>query len=326
MRLKAIGLLVTLTFSIFLVPLAAAPLPGNVTRIGFLSPFSPLNRNIDVLRHALRQLGWMEGQNLAIESRWADGRYEQLPHLAAELVRLPVQALVTISTPAAQAAKQATTTLPIVMLFVSDAVHEGLVASLARPGGNLTGLSSAYDELIGKRLELLKEIIPGLSRLAILHNPTFSGTTLAVQETQVVAQKLRVRLQLVEARGPNDLDHAFTAMTRERAEALMVLADPILLTYATRIATLAVRHQLPTIFEERSAVEDGGLMVYGVNWVEVMRRAATYVDKILKGVKPADLPVEQPMTFELVINLKTAKDLGLTIPPSILFQATQVIQ
>jgi len=280
----------------------------------------------EAFKQGLQELGYTEGQNLVSEWRFANGQVERLPALMAEVVRLPVQALVTISTPAAQAAKQATTTLPIVMLFVSDAVHEGLVASLARPGGNLTGLSSAYDELIGKRLELLKEIIPGLSRLAILHNPTFSGTTLAVQETQVVAQKLRVRLQLVEARGPNDLDHAFTAMTRERAEALMVLADPILLTYATRIATLAVRHQLPTIFEERSAVEDGGLMVYGVNWVEVMRRAATYVDKILKGVKPADLPVEQPMTFELVINLKTAKDLGLTIPPSILFQATQVIQ
>jgi ABC-type uncharacterized transport system substrate-binding protein len=324
MRFKTIGLLVTL--SIFLASLAAAPLSGNVTHIGFLSPFSPVNRDVYVLQDALRQLGWVEGQNLTIESRWADGRYEQLPHLAAELVRLPVQVLVTISTPAAQAAKQATTTLPIVMLFVSDAVHEGLVASLARPGGNLTGLSSAYDELIGKRLELLKETIPGLSRLAILHNPAFSGTTLAVQETQVVAQKLGVRLQLVEARSPHDLDHAFTVMTRERAEALMVLADPVLLTYATGIATLAVRYQLPTIFEERSAVEAGGLMVYGVNWVEVMRRAATYVDKILKGATPADLPVEQPMKFELVINLKTAKALGLTFPPSILFQATQVIQ
>jgi ABC-type uncharacterized transport system substrate-binding protein len=326
MRLNTIGLLVILTLSIFLAPLAAAPLPGNITRIGFLSPFSPPNRDIDGLRHALRQLGWVEGQNLAIESRWADGRYEQFPHLAAELVRLPVQVLVTISTPAAQAAKQATTTLPIVMLFVSDAVHEGLVASLARPGGNLTGLSSAYDELIGKRLELLKGTIPGLSRLAILYNPTFSGTIPAVQETQVVAQKLGMTPHLVEARGPNDLDHAFTAMTRARAEALMVLADPVLLTYATGIANLAVRHQLPTIFEERSAVEAGGLMVYGVNWVELMQRAATYVDKILKGAKPADLPVEQPMKFELVINLKTAKALGLTLPPSILLQATEVIQ
>jgi putative ABC transport system substrate-binding protein len=324
MQFKIIGLLVIL--SIFLASLVAAPLPGNVTHIGFLSPFSPVTRDVNVFQDALRQLGWVEGQNLTIESRWADGRYEHLPHLAAELVRLPVQVLVTISTPAAQAARQATTTLPIVMLFVSDAVHEGLVASLARPGGNLTGLSSAYDELIGKRLKLLKGIIPGLSRLAIIDNPTFSGTTLAVQETQVVAQKLGVTPHLVEVQGPNDLDHAFTAMTRERAEALMVLADPVLLTYATGIVNLAIRHQLPTIFEERSAVGAGGLMVYGVNWVEVMQRAAMYVDKILKGANPADLPVEQPMKFELVINLKTAKALGLTLPATLLFQATEVIR
>jgi putative tryptophan/tyrosine transport system substrate-binding protein len=324
---RCIRLLITLALGFLVAPLAAdAEPPANVPRIGFLSPSSPPNRGADVFRHALRQLGWVEGQNLAIEYRWAHGRYEQLPLLAAELVRLPVQVLVTISTPAVQAAKQATMTLPIVMLFVSDAVHEGLVASLARPGGNLTGLSSAYDELIGKRLELLKETVPGLSRLAILHNPLFPGTTLAVGETQAVAQKLGVTPHVVEVQDPSELAHAFTAMTSARAEALMVLADPLLLMYAGGIANFAMRYQLPTMFEERSPVEAGGLMMYGVNWVEVMQRAATYVDKILRGAKPADLPVEQPMKFELVINLKTAQTLGLTIPPTLLFQADEVIR
>jgi putative tryptophan/tyrosine transport system substrate-binding protein len=323
---RLIGLLVTFALGLLLAPLAAGAPSVKIARIGVLSPSSPPNGAPDVLRHALRELGWVEGQNLATEYRWAHGRYEQLPHLATELVRLPVDVLVTISTPAAQAAKQATTTLPIVMMFVSDAVDEGLVASLAHPGGNLTGLSSAYDALIGKRLELLKETVPGLSRLAILHNPRFPGTTLAVGETQAVAQKLGVTPHVVEVQDPGALDHAFTAMTSAHAEALMVLADPLLLRYAGGIANLAIRYQLPTMFEERSPVDAGGLMVYGVNWVEIVRRAATYVDKILKGAKPADLPVEQPTKFELVINLKTAQALGLTIPPTLLFQADEVIR
>jgi putative tryptophan/tyrosine transport system substrate-binding protein len=242
------------------------------------------------------------------------------------LVRLPVDVLVTISTPAAQAAKQATTTLPIVIMFVSDAVDEGLVASLARPGGNLTGVSSAYDALIGKRLELLKEVVSGLSRVAVLYNPTFSGTALAIPETLATAQKLGLTPHLVEIRAPGELVPAFEAMRQAHAEALVVLADPLLLMHARGMADFAIRHRLPTMFEERSPVEAGGLMVYGVNWVEIVRRAATYVDKILKGAKPANLPIEQPMTFELVINLKTAAALGLTIPPSLRFQATDVIR
>jgi putative ABC transport system substrate-binding protein len=326
MMRHTIGFLVTLALGLLLAPLAGGAPSVKVARIGVLSPSSPPEGTPDVLRHALRELGWVEGQNLAIESRWAHGQYAQLPHLATELVRLPVDVLVTISTPAAQAAKEATTTLPIVMLFVSDAVDEGLVASLARPGGNLTGVSSTYDALIGKRLELLKAVVPGLSRVAVLYNPTFSGTALAVPETLASAQKLGVTPQLVEIRGPGELVHAFEAMRRAHAEALVVLADPLLLMYARGMADLAIRHRLPTMFEERSPVEAGGLMVYGVHWGAIARRAATYVDKLLKGAKPADLPVEQPTTLELVINLKTAEALGLTIPPSLLFQATEVIR
>jgi putative tryptophan/tyrosine transport system substrate-binding protein len=323
---RRIGLLVAFALCLLLAPLAGGAPSVKVARIGVLSPSSPPEGAPDVLRHALRELGWVEGQNLAIESRWAHGQYAQLPHLAAELVRFPVDVLVTMSTPAAQAAKQATTTLPIVMLFVSDAVDEGLIASLARPGGNLTGVSSAYDALIGKRLELLKAVVPGLSRVAVLYNPTFSGTALAVPETLASAQKLGVTPQLVEIRGPGELVHAFEAMRQAHAEALVVLADPLLLMYARVMADLAIRHRLPTMFEERWPVEAGGLMVYGVHWGAIARRAAAYVDKLLKGAKPADLPVEQPTTFELVINLKTAEALGLTIPPALLFQATEVIR
>jgi putative ABC transport system substrate-binding protein len=323
---RRIGLLVTFCLGLLLAPLGVGAPSVKIARIGVLSPSSPPEGAPDVLRHALRDLGWVEGQNLATEYRWAHGRYEQLPHLATELVRLPVDVLVTISTPAAQAAKEATTTRPIVMMFVSDAVDEGLVASLARPGGNLTGVSSTYDALIGKRLELLKAVVPGLSRVAVLYNPTFSGTALAVPETLASARKLGVTPHLVEIRAPGELVHAFEAMMRAHAEALMVLADPLLLMYARGIADLAIRHRLPTMFEERSPVEAGGLMVYGVHWGAIVRRAATYVDKLLKGAKPADLPVEQPTTFELVINLKTAKALGLTIPPTLLARADEVIE
>jgi ABC-type uncharacterized transport system substrate-binding protein len=326
MTRRTIRLLVTLALGLLLAPLTVGAPSVKVARMGVLSPSSPPSGVPDVLRDSLRELGWVEGQNLATEYRWAHGRYEQLPQLATELVRLPVDVLVTISTPAAQAAKQATTTLPIVMMFVSDAVDEGLVASLARPGGNLTGLSSTYDALIGKRLELLKEVVPGLSHVAVLYNPTFSGTALAVPETLATAQKLGVTPHLVEIRAPGELVHAFEAMMRAHAEALVVLADPLLLMYARGMADLAIRHRLPTMFEERSPVEAGGLMVYGVNWGEIVRRAATYVDKILKGAKPADLPIEQPATFEFVINLKTAQALGLTMPPVLLFQATEVIR
>jgi ABC-type uncharacterized transport system substrate-binding protein len=209
------------------------------------------------------------------------------------------------------------------MMFVSDAVQEDLVVSLARPGGNLTGVSSAYDDLIGKRLELLKEVVPGLSHVGVLYNPLFPGTVLAVRETQAMAQALGMTLHPVGAHNYGELTHAFTTLQQARAEALMVLADPFLLRFEGAIAHLAIERRLPTIFEERSPVERGGLMVYGVNWVEVIRHAATYVNKILKGAKPADLPVERPMKFEFVINLKTAQALGITIPPTLLFLADE---
>ena len=327
MRFKTIEFIAILGFLLLLAPLtASAPPLRKPVRIGMLFPSTPPDQTADVFEQTLRQLGWIRGQNILIEYRWAAERYERLPQLAAELVQLPVDVRVTVSTPAAQATKQATTTIPIVMMFVSDAVHEDLVVSLARPGGNLTGVSSAYDELIGKRLELLQEVVPGLSRVGVLYNPLFPGTVLAVRETQAVAQALGMTLQLVGVHDPGALPHAFTALQHARAEALMVLADPLLLRFAGAIARLAIGSRLPTIFEERSPVESGGLMVYGVNWVEVVRHAATYVDKILKGAKPADLPVERPMKYELVINLKTAKALGLTIPPSLLLLANEVIQ
>ena len=327
MRFQTTAFIVILGLSLLLASLtASAPPLRKPVRIGMLFPSTPPDQTADVFEQTLRQLGWIRGQNILIEYRWAAERYERLPQLAAELVQLPVDVLVTISTPAAQAAKHATTTIPIVMMFVSDAVHEDLVVSLARPGGNLTGVSSAYDELIGKRLELLQEVVPGLSRVGVLYNPLFPGTVLAVRETQAVAQALGMTLQLVGVHDPGALPHAFTALQHARAEALMVLADPLLLRFAGAIARLAIGSRLPTIFEERSPVESGGLMVYGVNWVEVVRHAATYVDKILKGAKPVDLPVERPMKYELVINLKTAQALGITLPPTLLILADEVIK
>jgi len=259
MRFKTTAFIVILGLSLLLASLTAgAPPSRKLVRIGVLFPSTPLTSTADVFEQALRQLGWIRGQNTFIEYRWAVERYERLPQLAAELVQLPVDVLVTISTPAAQAAKQATTTIPIVMMFVSDAVHEDLVVSLARPGGNLTGVSSSYDELIGKRLELLKEIVPSFSRVGVLYNPLFPGTVLAVSETQAMAQALGMTLYLVGAHDYGELTHAFTALQHARAEALMVLADPFLLRSAGAIAHLAMESQLPTIFEERSPVERGG--------------------------------------------------------------------
>jgi putative ABC transport system substrate-binding protein len=327
MKLKTIKFIVILCLFLLLASLtASAASLRKPVRIGVLFPSTPPDQTADVFEQKLRQLGWMRGQNILLEYRWAAERYERLPQLAAALVQLPVDVLVTVSTPAAQAAKQATTTIPIVMMFVSDAVHEDLVVSLARPGGNLTGVSSSYDELIGKRLELLKEIVPGLARVGVLYNPRFPGTVLAVRETQAMVQALGMTLQLVGVHEPSEVSHAFAALQYARAEALMVLADPLLLRSAGAIAHLAIESRLPTIFEERSPVERGGLIVYGVNWIEVVRHAATYVDKILKGAKPADLPVERPMKYELVINVKTAQALGITLPPTLLMLADEVIK
>jgi putative ABC transport system substrate-binding protein len=280
----------------------------------------------EAFRQRLRALGYVEGQTIALEERWAEGRYDRLPSLAAELVRLNVDIIVTASTPAVQAAQQATRTIPIVMTVVSDPVESDIVASLARPGRNVTGLSLMHPELSGKRLELLKEVVPKVSRVAVLWNPSNPIIPPLLRETEAAARALGVELQALEVRAPTELDRAFAAMTRGRAGALMVLPDVILRNQQRRIIDLAAKGRLPAMYAWREPVDAGGLMAYGASIPEIFRRAAVYVDKILKGAKPADLPVEQPTRFELVINLKTAKALGLTIPQSVLIRADQVIQ
>jgi ABC-type uncharacterized transport system substrate-binding protein len=320
-----------ITLGLLAAPLAAdAQQAGKVPRIGFLSLPSPSDRPplLDAFRQTLRELGWVEGQNIAIDYRYAEGRVDRLPDLAAELVRLKVGLIVaSAGTQAATAAKNATETIPIVMIYVRDPVGTGLIASLARPGGNVTGVSgSAGLELFAKQLELLKETVPKIRRVAILSNPDNAYHQLAIREVNVAARSLEVQLQLLEARGPNEFDGAFAAMAKERVEALLVLSDAIFGSHGTRLADLAARSRLPAAYGVREDVEAGGLMSYGPSLLDSYRRAATYVDRILKGAKPGDLPVEQPTKFELVINLKTAKALGLTIPPSVLGRADQIIQ
>jgi len=274
----------------------------------------------------LKDLGWVEGQNLIIEWRFAGGKAERLPDLAAELVRLRVDLIVVPSTPTAFAAKNATKTIPLVTVGGGDPVGLGLVASLARPGGNITGLTSNVGpEIVGKQLALLKETAPKVSRMAVLWNPTTPGNTLAVKEAEIAARRLELELQLLEARSLNDFDGAFAAMTSKRAGALLVLGDVMFVTHRIRLVDLAATRRLPAMYVQREYVDAGGLMSYGPMLSESFRRAATYVDKILKGTKPADLPVERPTKFELLINRKTAKALGLPIPQSLLLRADEVI-
>jgi putative ABC transport system substrate-binding protein len=312
-------------------PLAAeAQQAAKVARIGYLaltlaaSPHAP-----EAFRQGLRDLGYVEGRNLVIAYRDAEGKLERLPALAAELVALKVDVILAPTTPPALAAKQATRTLPIVFATVADPVTSGLVTSLARPGANVTGLSNLTPELVGKCLELLTRAVPGVSRVAALWQPGGHGERTEkdmLKEADVAARALGVRLQFVEARGPADFDRAFSDMTRARAGALTVLASARFYSERRRLADLAAKHRLPAVYSLREFVDAGGLMAYGPNIADSYRRAATYVDKILKGAKPGDLPVEQPTKFELVINLKTAKALGLTIPQSLLGRADEVIQ
>jgi putative tryptophan/tyrosine transport system substrate-binding protein len=302
---------------------------GKVHRIGYLQGGSSSTRPllIEGFRQGLRELGWVEGQNIVIDYRFAEGRFDRLPDLAAELVRLNVDIIVAGPTPAAVAAKNATETIPVVMINAGDPVALGLIASLARPGGNVTGLAYSVGlELFGKQLELLKETVPKVSRVAILSNPANPAHALAIKNVKAAAQLLRVQLQLLEARGANEFDAAFAAMARERVGALLVLADSVFVLHGARLADLAAKHRLPSMYGIRDNVEAGGLMFYGHNSPDQWRRAATYVDKILKGAKPADLPVQQPTKFELVINLKTAKALGITIPAMMLGRADEVIE
>jgi putative ABC transport system substrate-binding protein len=312
-------------------PLAAeAQQAAKVPRIGYLTGNRATNPHLhEAFRQGLRDLGYVEGDNVVIEYRDAEGKVERLPALAAELVALKVDVIVVPNTPAALAAKQATRTLPIVVAFAADPVTDGLVTSLARPGGNVTGLTSLNPELIGKCLEQLKQAVPGVNRVAVLWPPGGLGERTdkdMLKGAEVAARALGMRLQFVEARGPDDFDRAFSEMTKARAGALTVLPSTMFLNERRRLVDLAAKNRLPTVFPNRDSVDAGGLMSYGPNIADNFRRAATYVDKILRGARPGDLPVEQPTKFELVINLKTAKALGLTIPPSVLGRADEVIQ
>jgi putative ABC transport system substrate-binding protein len=329
-QVKTVGLVVTVVLAILLVPFGAdtQPLP-EVARIGWLgTKATPEALQLrDVFRQALHTLGWVEGHNLIVEYRWSEGHDERLPDLAAELVRRKVDLIFTTrGTPMALAAKHATTTIPIVFVGSADPADAGLVDSLAHPGGNLTGLASMTIELSGKRLELLKEAMPGVTHVAVLLRAANPFVPPALHEVQVAAQTLGVTLQILDVHDPTGLDAAFVAMTREKAEALLVLADQMLFDHHTRIADLAAQHRIPGMFWRREFTEAGGLMAYGLSFVDMFRRAAVFVDKILKGAKPADLPVERVRKFDLVINLKTAKKLGLTIPPTLLILADEVIQ
>jgi len=322
-------LAITLALGILATPIAAeAQVPAKVPRIGFLASYSPTNNAhfLEAFRQGLRELGYVDGQNIAIEYRFAEGRPERLPALAAELVRLKVDVIVTGGPPAPEATKQATSTIPIVFAVTGDPVAEGLVASIARPGGNITGLASIASETVGKQLELLKEVVPKVSRVAVLQNPSNHGHPFVLRQAEGAARALGVQLHIVQARTPPEIEAAFAAMRSQRAGGVLILRDQLFLTQRTQIAALAAKSRLPAVYGNREYAEAGGLMAYGASTPHMYRRAATYVDKILKGAKPADLPVEQPMRFELVINLKTAKALGLTIPQSILIRADEVIQ
>ena len=321
----------TLTGGLLAAPLAAeAQQTGKVYRVGVLTNVPPstpaVSRNWEAFRQGLRERGWVEGQNIVIEYRYAEGRVERFPSLAAELVSLKPDLLVALPNAGARAAKRTTNTIPIVMVYVFEPVRDGLVASLGRPGGNVTGLTAVVSlGLVGKRLELLKEVVPTTSRVAVLSD-AYPIDAADWNDMQAAARVLAVKLQSLAVGSPNEFAAAFAAMTREHASALLVLPFPLSYAHPGRIADLAATNRLPAVYPFRESVEAGGLMAYAANAPEMFRRAAYFVDKILKGAKPAELPVEQPTKFDLVINLKTAKVLGLTIPPSLLQRADHVIE
>ncbi len=306
----------------------AAQQPQKVPRVGYLFSFTPAEgRHLwEACRLGLRELGYVEGQNIVLEPRWADGRHERLPELAADLVRLKVDVLVSAATPASRAAKAATSSIPIVIVAVGEPVKMGLVASLARPGGNVTGLSLLTTELSGKRLELLADIVRNIHRVAALMNPDNPVTAVFLAETRDAARRLGVQLQPLQARNSGEIEQAFNTATMERAAALIVFDDPVIWSYRAQIVAHAAKRRLPVMYGFRDFVDEGGLMSYGPDRVNHYRRTAIYVDKILRGARPADLPVEQPTKFELIVNVTTAKALGLTIPPSLLLRVDQVIE
>jgi putative ABC transport system substrate-binding protein len=307
---------------------AQAQQPTKIPRIGYLTAtsLSVNSARIEAFRQGLRELGYVEGKNIVIEWRSAEGKRDHLPALAAELVRLKVDVIVTAGASATRPAKEATTTIPIVMAQDNDPVATGFVASLARPGGNITGLSTLSPELSGKQLELLKEIVPKLTHVAVLGNSKEPGNAEKLREVELAAGALKLKLQNLDVLDPKDIETAFRAATKGRAEAILVLGSPVVNSQRTQIADLAAKNRLPAMYPQSEFPDAGGLAFYGPNINDQFRRAATYVDKILKGRTPADLPVEQPMKFEFIINLKAAKQIGLTIPPNVLVRATKVIR
>jgi putative ABC transport system substrate-binding protein len=309
----------------FSFPVQAQQPTTKIPRIGFLIATTPsaISARLDAFRLGLRELGYVDGKGIAIEYRWAEGKVNRMPELAAELTRLKVDLIFSTGPQSTRAAKIATSTIPIVMGFDNDPVGNGFIASLARPGGNITGLSILAPEISGKQLELLKEILPGLSRVVVLGTSTQPGNTQALNELEVAAGTLGVKLRFIDILDPKDIGTALAAAGQERANAVLVLNSPVFNSQRTYIADLAVKNRLPTTYW---ATEFAGLMTYSVSFTDLFRRSATYVDKILKGAKPADLPVEQPTKFELIINLKTAKQIGLTIPPNLLARADRIIR
>jgi len=320
------------TLSSMLIALCAsaqAQQTAKIFRIGFLGGMSAstFGKRMEVFRQQLRELGYAEGKNIAFEARWADGKPERLGALASELAGRKVDVLVTFGGSGPAAAKQPTRTIPIVMAAGgSDPAATGLVASLARPGGNITGMANSFTELRGKQMEILKETIPRLSRAAVVWNPESRAGLAQQSDMESDAQALGLRFQSLHVRKAEDFDHVFQAAKKERAGAVLVTANPLMFANFSRIAELAIKHRLPAIHSQKEFVEAGGLMIYGPNEVDIYRRAAFYVDKILKGAKPAELPVERPTKFQLIFNLKTAKQIGLTIPPNVLARADKVIR
>jgi len=313
--------------TLILAPVYLAHAQKETTRrIGVLYLGAPPNANLDAFIQGLRELRYVEGKNILIEYRFAEGKAERLPELARELVLLKVDAIFTTGTPAIFALKEATKTIPIVFFSTSDPIGTGVVASLAHPGGNITGITTQASDLWPKRLELLKEIFPKLSRVAMVWNKGNAGMALEAKATQDVAGPLGITLQDRGVKEPNELEVVFAVMTKDRPDGFLALMDPVLNSYQKRILDFIAKNRLPAIFENQAWVEAGGLISYGANYADAHRRAATLMDKILKGTKPADIPVEQPTKFELVINLKTAKQIGLTIPDSVLFRADKIIK
>jgi putative ABC transport system substrate-binding protein len=328
-------LVICLPLTVFLltVAVAQAQQPKKIPRVGvahvgFLSITSPaaISSRIEAFRHGLRELGYLEGKNIVIEERYAEGKIDRLRAMAADLLRLKTDVILTGGPLGTLVAKEATVTIPIVMAFDNDPVGARFVASLARPGGNITGLSTHYPEITGKQLELLKEILPRLSRIAVLGNSNEPGSAQSQRETELAAKAFGVQLEYLDVQNPQDIETAFRDARKNRADGVVVLASAVFLSHRKQLADLAVKHRVAAVYQAGEYVEVGGFMSYGVSISDLFRRAATYVDKIVKGAKPADLPVEQPTKFELIINLKAAKEIGLTVPPNVLARADRVIK